>query len=81
MVGLRKRRSLRLQLAPRWIGPNARHKTQPDMARFALDMLAIPMMSAECESYISAKYLITNSHNRLNPDIIEASECLKHWYG
>ena len=59
---------------------NARHKTQPDMARFALDMLGIPMMSAECERvFSSAKYLITDSRNRLNPDIIEASECLKHW--
>jgi hAT family protein len=27
---------------------NARHKSQPVIARFALDMLAIPMMSAEC---------------------------------
>jgi len=29
---------------------NARVTTQSDLARFALDMLAIPMMSAECES-------------------------------
>ena len=61
---------------------NSRLKTQPDMARFALDMLAIPMMSAECERvFSSAKHLITDSRNRLNPDIIEASECLKHWLG
>lgn len=61
---------------------NSRHKTQPDIARFALDMLAIPMMSAECERvFSSAKHLITDSRNRLNPDIIEASECLKHWLG
>lgn len=61
---------------------NARYKTQPDLARFALDMLAIPMMSAECERvFSSAKYLITDSRNRLNPDTIEASECLKHWFG
>jgi hypothetical protein len=45
-------------------------------------MLAIPMMSAECERvFSSAKHLITDSRNCLNPDIIEASECLKHWFG
>ena len=31
--------------------------------------------------FSSAKHLITDSRNRLNPDIIEASECLKHWLG
>lgn len=61
---------------------NARVTTQPDLARFALDMLAIPMMSAECERvFSSAKHLITDSRNRLRPDIIEANECLKHWFG
>jgi phage I-like protein len=45
-------------------------------------MLAIPMMSAECERvFSSAKHLITDSRNRLRPDIIEANECLKHWFG
>ena len=45
-------------------------------------MLAIPMMSAECERvFSSAKHLITDARNRLNPDIIEANECLKHWFG
>ena len=61
---------------------NARYNTQPDLARFALDMLAIPMMSAECERvFSSAKHLVTDARNRLNPDIIEANECLKHWFG
>src|SRR5271154_1051598 len=61
---------------------NARYSTQPDLARFALDMLAIPMMSAECERvFSSAKHLLTDARNRLNPDIIEANECLKHWFG
>jgi hypothetical protein len=61
---------------------NARYATQPDLARFALDMLAIPMMSAECERvFSSAKHLITDARNRLYPDIVEANECLKHWYG
>jgi len=61
---------------------NARYHSQPDLARFALDMLAIPMMSAECERvFSSAKHLLTDDRNRLNPDIIEANECLKHWFG
>lgn len=61
---------------------NTRYTTQPDLARFALDMLAIPMMSAECERvFSSAKHLLTDARNRLNPDIIEANECLKHWFG
>jgi hypothetical protein len=61
---------------------NARYTTQPDLARFALDMLAIPAMSAECERvFSSAKHLITDARNRLDPDIIEANECLKHWFG
>ena len=61
---------------------NARYKTQPDVARFALDMLAIPMMSAECERvFSSAKHLLTDARNRLDPNIIEANECLKHWFG
>jgi len=61
---------------------NARCTTQPDLARFALDMLAIPMMSSECERvFSSAKHLLTDARNRLSPDIIEANECLKHWFG
>jgi len=61
---------------------NARYTTQPDLARFALDMLSIPMMSAECERvFSSAKLLISDTRNRLSVDIIEANECLKAWYG
>jgi hAT family C-terminal dimerisation region len=56
--------------------------TQPDLALFTLDMLTIPMMSVECEKvFSSAKHLITDSRNRLNLEIIEANECLKHWFG
>ena len=58
---------------------NAQYTTQPDLARFALNMLAIPAMSAEYERvFSSAKHLLTDAHNRLDPDIIEANECLKH---
>jgi hAT family C-terminal dimerisation region len=38
------------------------------------------MSSAECERiFSSAKLLVTSSRNRLRPDIIEASECLRNW--
>jgi hAT family C-terminal dimerisation region len=61
---------------------NSRYNAQPDLARLALDMLSIPMMSAECERvFSSAKHLVTDSRNRLNSDIIEANECLRHWFG
>lgn len=61
---------------------NSLYLSQPDLARFALDMLAIPLMSAECERvFSSAKHLITDPRNRLKADIIEANECLKSWFG
>jgi hypothetical protein len=44
-------------------------------------MLAILMMSTECERvFSSAKHLLTDSRNCLYPDIIKANECLKHWF-
>lgn len=61
---------------------NSHILTQPDLAHFALDMLALPMSSAECERvFSSSKLLITDIRSRLLPDIIEANECLKSWYG
>ena len=60
---------------------NSRIRSQPDLARFALDMLALPASSAECERiFSSAKLLITASRNRLHPNIIEANECLRAWF-
>ena len=39
-------------------------------------------MSAECERvFSSTKKLITPERNRLAEEIIEASECLKNWWG
>ncbi|XP_073287672.1 uncharacterized protein [Primulina huaijiensis] len=52
---------------------------QPDLCQMALDLLAIPSMSAECERVFSAtKILITDRRNRLKDDIIEACECLRY---
>jgi hypothetical protein len=39
-------------------------------------------MSVECERvFSSTKKLITSERNRLAEEIIEASECLKNWWG
>ena len=60
---------------------NSRLLSQPDLAHFALDMLALPASSSECERvFSSAKLLISPSRNRINPDIIEMNECLKPWF-
>jgi hypothetical protein len=48
---------------------------------WALDTLAIPVMSAECERiFSSTKKLITPERNSLHEQIIEASECSKNWW-
>jgi hypothetical protein len=61
---------------------NDRFYTQPDLARFALDALAVPPMSDECERlFSSAKLLISDRRSRLHIDIIEANECLRAWFG
>lgn len=61
---------------------NERYYTQPDLARMALDVLAVPAMSDECERlFSSAKILLSDRRSRLGIDMIEASECLRAWYG
>ena len=55
---------------------------QLDLARFALNILAILLINVECECvFSSTKYLITDSCNRLKADIIKANKCLKSWFG
>jgi hypothetical protein len=52
-----------------------------DLCRFALDMLAMPSMSAKCERVFSlGKLIVTDRRNRIKSDIIEACECLRYWY-
>jgi hypothetical protein len=61
---------------------NDRYHSQPDLAQFALDALAVPPMSDECERlFSSAKLLISDRRSALKMDIIEANECLRAWYG
>ena len=55
---------------------------QLDFTRFALNILAIPLISAKCKwIFSSTKHLITNSYNYLKADIIKANKCLKSWFG
>jgi hypothetical protein len=47
----------------------------------ALDMLAIPAMSGECQRvFSSAKKMITAERNQLAEDIIQACEYFKSWW-
>jgi hypothetical protein len=60
----------------------SRYDSQRDLARFALDLLAISPMSDECERlFSSAKLMIVDPRGRLKADIIDACECLRSWYG
>jgi hypothetical protein len=59
-----------------------RRHQNPDLARFAFDTLAIPMMSDDPErSFSAARDMITYRRNQLNDDIIQACACLRSWYG
>ncbi len=59
----------------------AHRNEYPRLSKMALDLFAIPMMSAECERVFSAaKNLVTERRMRLRDDIIEAMSLLRHWY-
>lgn len=57
------------------------HQTDyPTLSKMALDILAIPAMSAEVERvFSSASLTITDRRNRLGEEVIEAIECQKSW--
>jgi len=47
-----------------------------------MDTFAVPPMSAEVEHVFSSlKLLLNERHRRIADDIINAIECLKHWFG
>lgn len=57
-----------------------KHPSTCCLAQMGLDMAAIPAMSSDCERVFSqGKLLITGQRNRLKPDIIEATQCLRMW--
>ena len=61
-----------------WIG---RQRSTAQLAKFALDSLAIPSMSDDTErSFSAGRDLITYHRNRLSADIVEATQCLSNWY-
>jgi hypothetical protein len=48
---------------------------------FALDTLAIPATTTDCErTFSSGRKFVSPERNRLSDDIIEAVECLKAWW-
>ena len=56
-----------------------RYKSQPNLTQFALNILAIPPISDECERLFSSyKILLEDRRSHLQMDIIKANECLRH---
>jgi len=52
----------------------------PSMRQMAFDHISIPAMSAETERVFSdTKLLISDLRSRLEPEIIEALECIRKW--
>ena len=51
----------------------------PVLSQMALDLLSVPLMSAECERVFSAaKILISDKRNRMKNDIIEVCTLLRY---
>jgi hypothetical protein len=62
-----------------WLRQSKQPATQR-IAQMGLDMASIPAMSSDCERVFSqCKLMITGQRNRLKPDIIEATQCLRMW--
>ena len=47
----------------------------------ALDRLAVPAMSDECERLFSSAKLLLTRHLRMDIVEVEVCECLRAWYG
>ncbi len=61
-----------------WWG--ARRTEFPILSQMALDVLSIPLMSAECERVFSAaKILVSDRRSSLSEQVIEASMVLRYW--
>ncbi len=58
----------------------ARRKEFPILSQMALDVLSIPLISAECERVFSAaKIFISDRRSSLKEEVIEACSLLRHW--
>ena len=74
-------KAIRQRTSPIWKW-GERYETQLDLARFALDILAVPPMLDECERlFSSAKILLEDRCSRWKMDIVEVNEVLRHSYG
>lgn len=52
----------------------------PTLTRMALDLFAVPAMSAECQRVFSqSKHIVTDERNRITAPVIEALQCQKNW--
>ncbi|EKG09168.1 HAT domain-containing protein [Macrophomina phaseolina MS6] len=52
----------------------------PQLSKMALDLLACPAMSADCErAFLSAGRNISKTRSRINDETAEATECLRSW--
>ena len=57
-----------------------RRDAQPELAQFAFDVFAIPVMSDDNgRSFSSGRDMVTYRRTRSKGDIIEACQCLKSW--
>jgi hypothetical protein len=64
-----------------WWLESTQRETYPNLSIMALDLLAIPSMSAAPERLFSgAKITITDRRNSLGIEAINASECCKSWF-
>ena len=62
-----------------WIN---RSESQPNLTRFALNILTVPPISDKCERRFSGyRILLEDRRSRLRMDIVKANECLRHSYG
>lgn len=64
-----------------WIQELEHNPTRfPILGKMAIDLMACPAMSSECERVFSrAKQLVTNERSKLSAETIEANELQKDW--
>lgn len=62
-----------------WLEPT-QQTSYPSLYRLAINIFSIPTMSAEAERVFSgARRTISWDRSRLSAQVVEYTECLKHW--